>query len=114
MSLSTLETLSIGKVSPIVNFIGMGLTDYSFIIKYPMDLSTVSRKLREDKYSFVEEALDDIQLIWDNCKAYNQSGSVVFMYNILVDLQHSRKTVKIVQKNGQKLFTQYSNHNSRK
>ena len=54
----------------------MGLTDYGFIIKHPMDLSTVSRKLREDKYNFVEEVLDDIQLVWDNCKAYNQSGSV--------------------------------------
>lgn len=56
----------------------MGLTDYGFIIKHPMDLSTVSRKLREDKYNFVEEVLDDIQLVWDNCKAYNQSGSVQF------------------------------------
>jgi hypothetical protein len=114
MSLLTLETLSTGKVSRILNLIGMGLTDYAYIIKYPMDLSTVNRKLREDKYSFVEEALDDIQLIWDNCKTYNQSGSVTFMPNNLVDLQRRRKTGKIIQKDGQKLFTQYSDHNSRK
>ncbi len=70
-----------------MTIIGMGLTDYGFIIKHPMDLSTVSRKLREEKYNFVEEVLDDIQLIWDNCKAYNQSGSVSFS-NIAVDLQY--------------------------
>jgi hypothetical protein len=54
----------------------LGLTDYTFIIKYPMDLGTVSEKLRMDKYRFVEEALDDIQLIWDNCKTYNHADTV--------------------------------------
>lgn len=34
--------------------IGLGLTDYTFIIKNPMDLGTASEKLRNDKYRFVE------------------------------------------------------------
>lgn len=55
-----------------VDWKAMGLTDYTFIIKNPMDLGTCSEKLKTDKYRFVEEALDDIQLIWDNCKTYNQ------------------------------------------
>ncbi len=41
-----------------------------------MDLSTCGEKLRNDKYRFVEEALDDIQLIWDNCKTYNHPETV--------------------------------------
>ncbi len=41
-----------------------------------MDLSTVNNKLKDEKYNSVEEVLDDIQLIWDNCKTYNQHGSV--------------------------------------
>lgn len=49
----------------------MGLTDYPQIVKNPMDLSTINKKLREDRYHTVEEVLDDIQLIWDNCKLYN-------------------------------------------
>lgn len=36
-----------------------------------MDLSTINKKLREERYHIVEEVLDDIQLIWDNCKVYN-------------------------------------------
>ena len=76
-----------------------------------MDLSTVSRKLREEKYNFVEEVLDDIQLIWDNCKAYNQSGSVSFS-NIAVDLQHRWEAGKILQENGQELPPQHPNHYS--
>jgi hypothetical protein len=58
-----------------VDWKGMGLTDYLNIVTNPMDLSTVSRKFKEDKYSKVEEVLDDIQLIWDNCKAYNPDNS---------------------------------------
>jgi hypothetical protein len=32
----------------------MGLTDYPFIIKNPMDLGTVNNKLRDDKYRYLE------------------------------------------------------------
>jgi hypothetical protein len=41
-----------------------------------MDLGTASEKVRTEKYRFVEEALDDIQLIWDNCKSYNHPDTV--------------------------------------
>ena len=41
-----------------------------------MDLGTASDKLRTEKYRFVEEALDDIQLVWDNCKNYNHPDTV--------------------------------------
>ncbi len=54
----------------------MGLTDYLNIIKYPMDLNTANKKLKEEKYSKIEDVLDDIQLIWDNCKTYNPDNSV--------------------------------------
>lgn len=53
----------------------MGLTDYLSIVKYPMDLATLQRKMKGDHYTRVEEVLDDIQLIWDNCKAYNPDSS---------------------------------------
>lgn len=49
----------------------MGLTDYLEIINHPMDLSTVARKFKEDRYLYIEDVLDDLQLIWDNCKKYN-------------------------------------------
>lgn len=71
----TSKILSTGKVIRISTS-GMGLTDYTFIIKNPMDLNTVHDKLKADKYRFVEEALDDIQLIWDNCKTYNHPDTV--------------------------------------
>lgn len=46
-----------------------------------MDLSTVNKKLNDGDYLYVEDMIDDIQLIWDNCKTYNSPGSVFSMFN---------------------------------
>lgn len=56
--------------------IGLGLHDYLEIIKTPMDLGTVKKNLKANKYKFVEEAISDINLVWENCKTYNAQGSV--------------------------------------
>jgi hypothetical protein len=61
-------------------FLELGLDDYPSIVKKPMDLSTVKTKLAENRYSSVQDCLNDIQLIWDNCRAYNADGSVKFFF----------------------------------
>lgn len=71
----TLDLLLIGKVKYQFN-IGMGLLDYGYFIKNPMDLGTVSNKLKDNRYDHVEEVFDDLQLIWDNCKTYNSPDTV--------------------------------------
>ena len=43
-----------------------------------MDLSTIRKKINENKYTTTEDIYKDIQLIWDNCKHYNVEGSDVF------------------------------------
>ena len=45
-----------------------------------MDLGTVQKKLNEGEYLYVQDMIDDIQLIWDNCKTYNVAGSVIFWF----------------------------------
>jgi hypothetical protein len=57
----------------------LGLDDYPMIIKNPMDLGTVKNKLNNNQYPFFQDALNDIQLIWDNCKLFNQEGSVIMI-----------------------------------
>ena len=44
------------------------IKDYTNAIKKPIDLSTCLKKLERDKYEYVEECLNDLQLIWDNCR----------------------------------------------
>eukprot|EP00826_Nyctotherus_ovalis_P056944 TRINITY_DN7772_c0_g1_i1.p2 TRINITY_DN7772_c0_g1~~TRINITY_DN7772_c0_g1_i1.p2 ORF type:complete len:151 (+),score=50.43 TRINITY_DN7772_c0_g1_i1:72-524(+) len=58
-----------------VDYVKLGLADYPDIIETPMDLSTVKKKLKGGKYFGIEEIMSDIQLIWDNCRAYNQPES---------------------------------------
>lgn len=50
----------------------MGLLDYPMIIKKPMDLGTVKKRLERGEYRTPEEAANDIRLIWSNCMLYNQ------------------------------------------
>jgi len=57
----------------------LGLTDYPEIIKKPMDLGTVKSRFDAGQYPSVSKALDDIRLIWSNCKLYNQDGSDFFL-----------------------------------
>ncbi|ETW01475.1 hypothetical protein H310_06986 [Aphanomyces invadans] len=45
--------------------------DYYTLIPEPMDLSTVEDKLLGDEYDGIELFVDDVQLIWKNCFAYN-------------------------------------------
>lgn len=59
-----------------VYYKALGLEDYKKIIKKPMDLNTIRRNLNKNSYENLEEVLDDIQLIWNNCKLYNEQGSV--------------------------------------
>lgn len=61
-----------------VDWKGMGLTDYPLVVKNPMDLSTVNKKFNQGKYLTIEHICDDLQLIWDNCKAYNPPNSWIY------------------------------------
>lgn len=56
----------------------LGLIDYPTIIKHPMDLGTVKRKLERREYKAEEEIRRDLDLIWGNCKKYNKPGSTIY------------------------------------
>lgn len=59
-----------------VNWEEFGLLDYPVIIKNPMDLSTIRKKVDTNRYEYVEDCLDDINLIWANAKVYNPKENV--------------------------------------
>lgn len=56
-----------------VDYVAFGLLDYPMVVKKPMDLGTVKKNLNNNIYETVESCLTDIQLVWDNCKAYNNT-----------------------------------------
>jgi transcriptional activator SPT7 len=49
--------------------------DYYHIIRHPMDLSTVMKKLKAHQYRSKKEFVEDLDLIWSNCLKYNADPS---------------------------------------
>ena len=60
-----------------VDPVELALPDYFEIIKRPMDLGTIQRKLESSSYHSVEEFASNVNLNFDNAMTYNQQGSVV-------------------------------------
>ncbi|KAF8623073.1 hypothetical protein AX15_006491 [Amanita polypyramis BW_CC] len=50
--------------------------DYHEVIKNPMDFGTMEHKLETKQYSALDDFIRDTQLVFDNCKVYNQEGSI--------------------------------------
>ncbi|EAR97217.2 bromodomain protein (macronuclear) [Tetrahymena thermophila SB210] len=76
-----------------VDYLALGLTDYPNVVKKPMDLSTVKNKINTQSYDTIEDFLDDIQLIWDNCKLYNAQGSWIWKLADKLD-KYYKKLIK--------------------
>ncbi|KAI8969102.1 Bromodomain-containing protein [Mycotypha africana] len=53
------------------------IPDYFDIIKRPMDLGTVEKKLSAGKYVTMDQFKEDIELVFDNCYLYNNPGDPV-------------------------------------
>uniref|UniRef100_A0A672IPT9 Bromodomain-containing protein 2 n=1 Tax=Salarias fasciatus TaxID=181472 RepID=A0A672IPT9_SALFA len=54
-----------------VNTLSLGLHDYHHIIKKPMDLGTIKKKMEENKYTDTEQFAADVRLVFSNCYTYN-------------------------------------------
>jgi len=60
-----------------VDPVELNLPDYFDIIKRPMDLGTVQRRLENGNFHSLEDFEHDVTLTFDNAMTYNQEGSVV-------------------------------------
>ena len=60
-----------------VDHVALGIPDYPEIVKTPMDLGTVKRKLDAGEYDEVGPSgfVADAQLAFENCLLYNPRGS---------------------------------------
>ena len=60
-----------------VDFKALGLDDYPHIIKNPIDLGTIGKKLKQGQYPTMQDVINDFMLIWDNCRTYNMMDSPI-------------------------------------
>ncbi|NWX50885.1 BRDT protein, partial [Steatornis caripensis] len=63
-----------------VDAAGLNLPDYYSIIKKPMDLSTIKKRLEHNYYTKAAECIEDFKTMFLNCYIYNKPGDdIVFM-----------------------------------
>lgn len=61
-----------------VDPVELNLPDYFDIVKKPMDLGTIQKKLENGVYQSVAEFSIDVNMTFDNAMTYNEDGSVVY------------------------------------
>ena len=61
-----------------VDPVELGLPDYFVVIKKPMDLGTVHKKLDSGAYHVIEDFQKDVNLTFDNAMTYNEPDTVVY------------------------------------
>ncbi|OZJ04269.1 hypothetical protein BZG36_02474 [Bifiguratus adelaidae] len=61
-----------------VDWQALNIPEYPDIIKHPMDVSTVNKKLAKGKYRNLDEFVADMRLIFNNCYTFNQPGDPVY------------------------------------
>lgn len=60
-----------------LDWVKLELPDYPKMIKKPMDLSTMRKKLESNQYSTAQKFFDDFKLMIRNCFIYNPAGTPV-------------------------------------
>lgn len=60
-----------------VDPVALKIPDYPDIVREPMDLGTVRRKLADREYAWPSDMIADIRKIWENSFLYNPSHSPI-------------------------------------
>ncbi|KAL1857832.1 Transcriptional activator spt7 [Paecilomyces lecythidis] len=70
--------------------------DYYNIIKHPMDLGTMTKKLKALQYKSKQEFVDDLNLIWANCLKYNANPDHFLRKHALYMRKETEKLVPLI------------------
>lgn len=77
-------------------------TDYMEFVKRPMWLKLVKKNLKDGKYHTIKEFMDDMNLIWSNCQAYNSPNSTYGILALECKLIFKKKVSKIAESSDEK------------
>jgi bromodomain-containing factor 1 len=60
-----------------VDPVALNIPQYFSVIKHPMDVSTITQKLKGGQYASAEEFRSDFELMFTNCFRFNPAGNIV-------------------------------------
>jgi transcriptional activator SPT7 len=69
---------------------------YFIVIKHPMDLGTMTKKLKALQYKSKQEFVDDLNLIWANCLKYNTNPDHFLRKHALYMRKETEKLVPLI------------------
>jgi hypothetical protein len=64
------------------------IPDYPLIVKNPMDFTTIKTKLKEHKYERIQDFMEDMELVFYNCKLYNGTETDVGQIGVAVQQEY--------------------------
>lgn len=70
--------------------------DYYNVIKQPMDIGTMMKKLKQLQYKSKKEFVEDLMLIWSNCLKYNADPSHFLRKKALHMKKETEKLVPLI------------------
>lgn len=70
--------------------------DYYTVIKHPMDIGTMMKKLKQLQYKSKKEFVDDLMLIWSNCLTYNRDPAHYLRKKALYMKKETEKLVPLI------------------
>ncbi|KAJ5287993.1 hypothetical protein N7478_003679 [Penicillium angulare] len=70
--------------------------DYYTIIKHPMDLGSMTKKLKGIQYRSKQDFVDDLNLIWANCLKYNTNPEHFLRKHALYMRKETEKLVPLI------------------
>ncbi|KAK5164700.1 hypothetical protein LTR04_001732 [Oleoguttula sp. CCFEE 6159] len=70
--------------------------DYHVVIKHPMDIGTMMKKLKALTYRSKKEFVDDLNLIWSNCLKYNADPNHPVRKKALYMRKETEKLVPLI------------------
>lgn len=82
------------------------IPDYPLVVKHPMDLTTVERKLTNLEYDAVEDFVQDLNLVFSNCYLYNGREATISICasnlesSLNSSLRHMPKEVEYIAMHG--------------
>ncbi|XP_070531967.1 bromodomain-containing protein 2-like isoform X4 [Ptychodera flava] len=80
-----------------VDPVKLGLPDYFDIIKNPMDLGTIKKRLESNYYHSAKECMSDFNLMFTNCYLYNKPGEDVVLMAQALEKQFLTKVAQMPQ-----------------
>ena len=69
------------------------ISDYRDVIKRPIDLSEIKKKLDDGEYKTAEDWKSDVMLVWDNAIKYHEKKRT----KLIADLAHHFKNKLVVK-----------------